>query len=90
MILVALGLRLGMVGLLWVMFIDITQTDHQTKRQSPQGQDKPLADATRRAGCRHSRSGTVGSVSDQRNIVPEAPQFLHRFYVLRSSMNADT
>lgn len=33
MTLVALGLLLGMVGLLRVMVIDITQSDHQTKRQ---------------------------------------------------------
>lgn len=32
MALVALGLPLGMVGLLCVMVIDITQSDHQTKR----------------------------------------------------------
>lgn len=34
MTLVALGLPLGMVGLLWVMVIDITKPGHQTKRQS--------------------------------------------------------
>jgi hypothetical protein len=47
MTLVALGLLLGMVGLLWVMFIDITQADHQTKRQSPRGQGKPLVEVAR-------------------------------------------
>jgi hypothetical protein len=47
MTLVALGLLLGMVGLVWVMVIDITQADHQTKRQSPREQDKPLAEAAR-------------------------------------------
>jgi hypothetical protein len=35
MTLVALGLLLGMVGLVWVMVIDLTQADHQTNRQSP-------------------------------------------------------
>jgi hypothetical protein len=39
MTLVALGLLLGMVGLLWVMVIDITQADHQTKREGPRTQD---------------------------------------------------
>jgi hypothetical protein len=47
MTLVALGLLLGMVGLLWVMVIDIMQADHQTKRQSPRAQDKPLVEAAR-------------------------------------------
>ena len=32
MTLVALGLLLGMVGLVWVMAIDLTQADHQTNR----------------------------------------------------------
>lgn len=48
MTLVALGLLLGMVGMLWLLVIDITQTDHQTKREKPRAQDKPLA-----AGARH-------------------------------------
>ena len=47
MTLVALGLLLGMVGLVWVMVIDITQADHQTKRQSPREQDKPLVETAR-------------------------------------------
>jgi hypothetical protein len=47
MTLVALGLLLGVVGLVWVMVIDITQADYQTKRQSPREQDKPLAEAAR-------------------------------------------
>jgi hypothetical protein len=47
MTLVALGLLLGMVGLVWVMVIELTQADHQTKRESPRGQDKPLAEAAR-------------------------------------------
>lgn len=38
MTLVALGLPLGMVGLLRVMVIDVTQSDHQTKRQSLRAQ----------------------------------------------------
>lgn len=45
MTLVALGLLSGMVGLVWVMVIDITQADYQTKRQSPREQDKPLVEA---------------------------------------------
>ena len=47
MTLIELGLLLGMVGLVWVMVIDITQADYQTKRQSPREQDKPLAEAAR-------------------------------------------
>jgi len=47
MTLVALGLLSGMVGLVWVMVIDITQADYQTKRQSPREQDKPLVEAVR-------------------------------------------
>jgi thiosulfate reductase cytochrome b subunit len=39
MTLVALGLLLRMVGLVWVMVIDINQPDHQTKRESPRAQD---------------------------------------------------
>ena len=45
MTLVALGLLSGMVGLVWVVVIDITQADYQTKRQSPREQDKPLVEA---------------------------------------------
>lgn len=47
MTLVALGLLLGMVGLLWVMVIDIMRADHQTKRESSREQDKPHAEAAR-------------------------------------------
>ena len=47
MTLVALGLLSGMVGLIWVMVIDITKADYQTKRQSPREQDKPLVEAAR-------------------------------------------
>lgn len=89
MTLVALGLLLGMVGLLWMMLIDITRADHQTQRQSSRGEGKPLADATCRAPCRHSRSSTVGRVSNEREIVPEAQGFLHHFYFLRPIMNSD-
>jgi hypothetical protein len=52
-------------------------------------QNKPLVDATRRAGFRYCRSGTVDSVSNEKKIVPEAQGFLHHFYFLRSSMKAD-
>ena len=37
---VALGLLIGMLGLLWLMVIAIMQADHQTKRQSPRVQGK--------------------------------------------------
>ena len=37
---VALGLLIGMLGLLWLMIIAIMQADHQTERQSPRAQDK--------------------------------------------------
>ena len=47
MALVALGLLLGMAGLLWVMVIAIMQADHQTTRQSPREQDKPTVGAAR-------------------------------------------
>ena len=47
MTLVALGLLLGMVGLVWVMVIDLNQADHQTNRQSPRAQDKPLVEVAR-------------------------------------------
>jgi hypothetical protein len=47
MTMVAVGLLLGMVGLVWVMVIDIMQADHQTKRESPREQDKPLAEVAR-------------------------------------------
>ncbi|MEO5954834.1 MAG: hypothetical protein ABIR36_03960 [Nitrospiraceae bacterium] len=43
----ALGLLLGLAGLLWVMVILIVQEDHQTQRQSPREQRKPLAEAAR-------------------------------------------
>jgi hypothetical protein len=45
MTLVALGLLVGMLGLLWVMILAIMQADHQAKRQSLRAQDKPLAEA---------------------------------------------
>ena len=47
MTLVALGLLLGMAGLLWVVVIDVTRADHHRQRQSPREQDEPLAEATR-------------------------------------------
>jgi hypothetical protein len=47
MTLVALGLLLGMVELVWVMVIDRTQADHQTNRQSPREQDTPLVEVAR-------------------------------------------
>ena len=45
--------------------------------------------AQRCAGRRHSRSGTVDRMSNQRKIVPEAPRFLHHFYFLCVYLNAD-
>jgi len=47
MTLVALGLLLGMVGLVWVMIIDLMEADHQTNRPSPREQDTPLVEVTR-------------------------------------------
>lgn len=89
MTLVALGLLLGMVGLLWVMVIDIMQADHCAQTQRSYDLDKPVAEAIRRAGCRHSRSGTIDRVSNQKKGVPEAPRFLHHFYFLCVTLNAD-
>jgi hypothetical protein len=48
MTLVALGLLLGMTGLLWVMVIDIVRADRCAKTQSSRDLDKPVAGA---AGC---------------------------------------
>ncbi|HSL04040.1 MAG TPA: hypothetical protein VK901_10955 [Nitrospiraceae bacterium] len=42
MTLVALGLLLGMVGLLWTMVIEIAQADHQTKRQNSRGEGQTV------------------------------------------------
>ncbi len=89
MTMVALGLLLGMAGFLWVMVIAITQADHRSKRKWPHDLDKPVAEAIRRAGCRHSRSGNVDRAWNEKKIVPEAPWFLHHFYFLRSSMKVD-
>jgi len=44
-------------------------------------QTKPFADATRRAGFRYCRSGTVDRMSNEMNIVPEA----HEFYTIFTS-----
>ena len=44
---VALGLLLGMLGLVWVVIIALMQADHQSKRESLQVQDKPLVEAAR-------------------------------------------
>jgi hypothetical protein len=85
MTMVALGLLLGMAGLLWVMVIDIAQTNHKTKNQRSHNLDVPVAEAIRPAGRSYSQSGT--GVLNQKTIVPEAPQFLRHFYFLRSSMN---
>jgi hypothetical protein len=37
-----------MVGLLWVMVLDIMRADHQTNRERSREQDKLLAEAARR------------------------------------------
>ena len=42
---IALGLLVGMLGLLWVMIIAIMQADDQTKRQDPRAQDKSSVEA---------------------------------------------
>jgi hypothetical protein len=65
MTLVALGLLLGMVGLLWVMVTDITQADHQTKRKSPREQDKPLVEAAPSFGAT-SQTRTCSSMAGER------------------------
>ena len=66
MTLVALGLLLGMVGLVWVMIIDLMEADHQTNRPSPREQDTPLVEVTRcesktadRVSVRHVRQERV-------------------------------
>jgi len=47
MTLIALGLLLGMLGLVWGMIIGIMQVDYRATRESPRAQDKPLAEAAR-------------------------------------------
>ena len=47
MTLVALGLLLGMVGLMWMMVIDIVRTDRCAKTQRSGDLDKPVAGAAR-------------------------------------------
>ena len=66
MTLVALGLLLGVVGLVWVMVIDITQADYQTKRQSPREQDKPLAEAADRVSVRQVRQERLSLMAAER------------------------
>lgn len=39
---VALGLLLGMVGLLWMMGVAIMEADHQTQHQQSQDLGNPL------------------------------------------------
>jgi hypothetical protein len=41
------------------------------------------------ADYRHSRSGTIDRVLNQKKYVPEAPQFLRHFYFLGVTMKAD-
>lgn len=48
MTLVALGLLLGMAGLLWVIVIDIMRADHCGKTPRLRDLDKPVAESTRR------------------------------------------
>ena len=45
MTLVALGLLLGMVGLMWLMVIDIVRADRCAKTQKSGEMDKPVAGA---------------------------------------------
>ncbi len=47
MTLVALGLLLGMVGLMWMMVIDIVRADRCAKTQRSGDLDKPVAGAAR-------------------------------------------
>ena len=48
MTLVALSLLLGMVGLLWVMVVDIVRADRCAKTQRSRDLDKPVAESARR------------------------------------------
>lgn len=48
MTLVALGLLLGMAGLLWVVAIDIMRADRCGKTARSRDPDKPAAESTRR------------------------------------------
>ncbi len=60
---------------------------HAALRELQQRLGRVLQRPQPHSGCRHSRSGTLDSRSNQKKSVPEAPQFLHRFYFLRSIVN---
>lgn len=45
MTMIALGILLVMVGLLWVIVIDIMRAEHQANRLSSRLQEKPLPEA---------------------------------------------
>jgi hypothetical protein len=66
MTLIALGLLLEVVGLVWVMVIAITQAEHQTKRQSPREQDKPLVEAADRVSVRQVRQERLSLMAAER------------------------
>jgi hypothetical protein len=76
---VALGLLLGIAGLLWVIVIDTSQADHMTKNKRSHNLDVPVAEAIRRAGRRYSQSGT--EVLNQKTLF----QRLHGFYTIFTS-----
>jgi hypothetical protein len=42
MTLVAVGLLSGMLGLVWVMIVEVLQSNHQTEGDSQRDQDKPV------------------------------------------------
>lgn len=48
MTLIALGLLLGMAGLLWVVVVDIMRADRCRKTARSRGLDKPVAESTGR------------------------------------------
>ena len=48
MTLIALGLLLGMAGLLWVVVVDIMRADRCGKTATPRDLAKPVAESARR------------------------------------------
>lgn len=48
MMLIVGGLLLGMVGLVWVMVINLMRADHQTKRHGLWEPIEPVTEAARR------------------------------------------
>jgi hypothetical protein len=48
MTMIALGIVLGMAGLLWAMVIDLVRADRCAKTQRSRDLDKPVAESARR------------------------------------------